>query len=99
MNTRNLLQNERLIHFRLKAGLNQSELAREARLTPAAISMLEGNPNRDPTLYAAKAIAKALGVSIDALAGNESENVQLAKLAQENGRLKRKLDKIKKEVG
>lgn len=98
MNTRNLTQNERLIHFRIKSGMNQSELAIASNLTPAAISKLESEPKRDPALYAAKNIAKALGISIDVFAGNSTESQQLTELAKENSRLKRKLEKISKAL-
>lgn len=64
---------ERVVSVRVKAmrselALSQSQLAKKAGLTPAAISMIEKG-DRDIAISTAKKLAEALGVSIDYLAG------------------------------
>jgi len=58
----------RLRSLREAAGVNQSELARRAGLTRQALSMLEAG-ERQPTLATTQALARALGLTLDALAG------------------------------
>ena len=48
--------------LRLRAGLNQPELARKAKVSTAYIGQLEAGQKRNPSLDVLKRIAKALGV-------------------------------------
>lgn len=60
----------RLKLARAKAGMTQDELAKKAEMTQSKISTYESEKNDStPGLYAAAALAMALGVSLDWLAG------------------------------
>lgn len=52
--------------FRLEINLSQSELARRAGVTSAAISLIEKN-NRSVSLHVAQKIAKAFNITLDDL--------------------------------
>jgi len=56
---------ERLKQARIKAGMNQSELARLAKLTPSAISQIESGLSKKPDAINLLKIARALGVTPD----------------------------------
>lgn len=58
---------ERLKKLRTKAGMTQEQLARAADVTVAAVRNLE-QTDAEPTWATARAIATALGVSLDKLA-------------------------------
>ncbi len=63
---------KRLKEARLSAGLKQSDLAEKAGITAASISAYESTDltkGKNPSLENAKAIAKALNVSLDWLCG------------------------------
>jgi transcriptional regulator with XRE-family HTH domain len=49
--------------LRKRAGLSQNALAKKAKLTQAAISMLETGAIADPKVSVIKQLARALGVS------------------------------------
>lgn len=61
---------ERIALKREEKGFSQRELARIAGLSHAQVSDLERGRRRTAGLDVAKKIARALGVSIDWLAGN-----------------------------
>jgi transcriptional regulator with XRE-family HTH domain len=63
---------ERLVAAREKRGLNQTELAKEAGLQPAAIGHFEKN-RRKPSFANVRALAKALQVSADYLLGRSPD--------------------------
>lgn len=85
---------QRLVMLRKRAGISQSELARQAGVTPSAISMIEDG-KREPRLSTALQIADALGVSLDVLAGRKeyphnefTVRAELIKLQQRMKRIK-----------
>ncbi len=55
--------------LRLKAGLTQQDLAVAAGLNTSVVSQLEQGRNGDPRVSTLRALAKALGVGLDDLAG------------------------------
>jgi len=58
---------------RLKRGWSVRELARRAQVPPGAVSKLEGGARVSPSLELGKRLAKALGVTLDYLAGMYDE--------------------------
>ena len=64
---------QRLQQLRELAGLNQSELARRSGVRRPLISMLENGKQTGMTLDTARKLARALGVTIDMLAGPETD--------------------------
>jgi transcriptional regulator with XRE-family HTH domain len=60
---------ERLRRLRDKRGLSVRQLARLAEVPHETISRLENNQQRHPSLPVAMRLAKALGVTLDYLAG------------------------------
>jgi transcriptional regulator with XRE-family HTH domain len=64
---------ERLRQFRELAKLSQSELAKRADMPQPVISALEGGRQKSVNLDTARRIARALGVTLDMLAGPEDE--------------------------
>jgi transcriptional regulator with XRE-family HTH domain len=64
---------DRLRELRTAAGLTQQELAVKAGLSMSAVAHLEGGRIPDPRLSTLKALARALGVSLDDLARDEGE--------------------------
>ena len=62
---------DRLHELRTRQGLTQSELARLARMPPAAISHFERG-YRVPTSATLERLAEALGVSVDLLLGRDA---------------------------
>jgi transcriptional regulator with XRE-family HTH domain len=64
---------DRLRELRTAAGLTQQDLAVKAGLSMSAVAHLEGGRIPDPRLSTLKALARALGVSLDDLAREESE--------------------------
>jgi transcriptional regulator with XRE-family HTH domain len=65
---------ERLKRLRELAGLSQGELARRAGVNRPIISDLESNKRQNITLDTARRLARALGVTLDMLAGDNSED-------------------------
>ena len=65
---------ERLKRFRELAGLSQNELAKRAGISRPIISALESDKQKSLTLDNAKRLARALGVTLDMLAGDNSED-------------------------
>jgi transcriptional regulator with XRE-family HTH domain len=63
---------DRLRSFRAAAGLTQQQLATAAKLSVSVVTQIEQGKTDDPRLSTLRALAKALGVSLDKLAGNES---------------------------
>jgi len=61
----------RLVQAREKRGLSQSEVARLAKLQPAAIGHFERD-RRKPSFANVRALARALGVSSDFLLGRSA---------------------------
>lgn len=55
-------------------GIKQADLARMAGISTAQASNLCTGRTKDPTLSTAIAISRAFGVSLDYLAGNETED-------------------------
>lgn len=64
---------ENIIRLREKANWSQSELARQAGITNAAISMIEKG-NRNPALLTAIKIADAFKMKLDDLCTHDSPN-------------------------
>jgi transcriptional regulator with XRE-family HTH domain len=62
---------ERLRELRIAAGLTQQELAVRAGLSVSAVAHLEVGRIPDPRVSTLQALARALGVSLDSLAGEE----------------------------
>jgi transcriptional regulator with XRE-family HTH domain len=58
---------------RVKRGWSVRELARRAQVSPGAVSKLEGGVRVSPSLELGKRLAKALGVTLDYLAGMYDE--------------------------
>ncbi len=58
---------------REKRGWSIRELARRAAVSPGAVSKLEGGSRVSPSLELGKRLAKALGVTLDYLAGMYDE--------------------------
>jgi XRE family transcriptional regulator of biofilm formation len=58
---------------RQKRGWTVRELARRAAVSPGAVSKLEGGTRLSPSLELGKRLAKALGVTLDYLAGMYDE--------------------------
>jgi transcriptional regulator with XRE-family HTH domain len=57
---------QKVKEYREKLGINQSELARRAGLTPAAVWQIE-NGRRNPNAETLRRLAEELGVSADSL--------------------------------
>lgn len=67
-----------LKQLRERQGLTQDELARKAKLTKPYISQLESGVRRNPSVAAAKNLARALGVDVnDLLVDDRREGLQL----------------------
>jgi transcriptional regulator with XRE-family HTH domain len=62
--------------LREAAGLTQQQLATNAGLSSSNLSQIEQGHKRDPRISTLKALARALGVSIDALAENEDPGAE-----------------------
>lgn len=62
-------------------GLSQNELARRAGVSHPVVSDLERGVRQDMTVRTAKALARALGVSLEMLVGNAEGELQPAALA------------------
>jgi DNA-binding XRE family transcriptional regulator len=60
---------QRLQRLREVAGLSQNELAKRAKVHRPLISILESGKQKSITLVQAQRLARALGVSLDVLAG------------------------------
>ena len=60
---------ERLRQLRTGADLSQQALAQAASLSWSVIASIEQGKSADPKLSTLRALAKALGVSLDELAG------------------------------
>lgn len=81
---------KRLKESRLRTGLKQADLAEKAGITAASISAYEsadGTKGKNPSLENAKAIAKALGVSLDWLCGLSDSNSDVSSGSIEDNRL------------
>lgn len=65
---------ERLRTLRELAGLSQTALAERSKVQRPLISMLESGKQTGMTLDTARKLARALGVSLDMLAGPESDD-------------------------
>ena len=76
---------KRILEERKKQGLSQSQVAKEAEITPAALSQIEKGI-RTPTIPVLYRIANVLGVSLDYLTGS-ANNSELHDLLQ-NERVK-----------
>ena len=69
---------ERLRQFRELAKMNQSELAKRANIPQPIISAVESGRQKSVNLDTARRIARALGVTLDMLAGPEEEDANPA---------------------
>ena len=70
---------------RAKRGWSVRELARRAQVSPGAVSKLEGGFRVSPSLELGKRLAKALGVTLDYLAGMYDEEKAEATLPPPSG--------------
>lgn len=64
---------ERIKNERNRMGINQAQLAKEAKITPAAVSQIEKGL-RTPSLPVLQRIANVFSVSMDYLSGNTSNS-------------------------
>jgi transcriptional regulator with XRE-family HTH domain len=64
---------ERLRQFRELAKMSQSELARRANIPQPVVSDVESGRQKSVNLETARRIARALGVTLDLLAGTGEE--------------------------
>jgi transcriptional regulator with XRE-family HTH domain len=64
---------DRVRQLRTAAGLTQQGLATAAGLSVSAVVQLESGKIPDPRVSTLKALAKALGTTLDDLAGEEEE--------------------------
>lgn len=71
---------KRIVEERKKQGLNQTQVAKMAKITPAALSQIESGI-RTPTVPILFRIANVLGVSLDYLTGS-TKNSELHDLLQ-----------------
>jgi transcriptional regulator with XRE-family HTH domain len=62
---------KRIRHLREERGLTQRELARRAGLTPSGVGFIEHGQTRNPSAETVVAIARALGVPVEELLGEE----------------------------
>ena len=69
---------ERLAARREQVGLSQTDLARIIGISPSRISDFERGAKTDCNLSTAKRLARALGCSIDYLAGTWDEEAETA---------------------
>jgi transcriptional regulator with XRE-family HTH domain len=60
---------ERVRELRVAAGLSQQALSNAAGLSTSVVSQLEQGTNQDPRLSTLLALADAMGVTLDELAG------------------------------
>jgi transcriptional regulator with XRE-family HTH domain len=67
---------DRLRELRTAAGLTQQELAVKAGLSVSAVVQLEAGRVPDPRVSTMKALAKALGCSVDDMIANGGEGDQ-----------------------
>ena len=67
------VQEKDIARERVKRGWSVLELARRAAVSPGAVSKLEGGSRVSPSLELGKRLAKALGVTLDYLAGMYDE--------------------------
>jgi len=65
---------ERLIRAREQRGWNQQELAARAGIRYETISRIENGVHKEPRVYVAVALAKALGTTVDYLVGMYEED-------------------------
>lgn len=62
---------ERIVYAMDAQGVTQAELARMSGLSTGLVAQIVTGKTKDPRLQSVLAIAMALGVSLDYLAGNE----------------------------
>ena len=67
----------RLKAFRELRGISQAELAKRSRVHRPTISLLERGLQADISLSAAARLARALGVSLDMLVGEDIPDAEL----------------------
>jgi XRE family transcriptional regulator, master regulator for biofilm formation len=70
---------------RVRRGWSVRELARRAAVSPGAVSKLEGGSRVSPSLELGKRLAKALGVTLDYLAGMYDEEEAEASAPRPSG--------------
>ena len=78
---------QRVRQLREERGWNQSELAAEAGLTPAAVSQIEGD-KRKPSAETLNGLADALEVSTDFLMGRKPDEEFLGEAEEARGLLR-----------
>jgi XRE family transcriptional regulator, fatty acid utilization regulator len=64
---------DKLKELRTAAGMTQQDLAMKAGLSISAVVQLEGGKVPDPRISTLRALARALGVSVDRLTENDDE--------------------------
>src|SRR5215208_6719250 len=75
----------RVKQARKLAGITQEELAREADLSLPAVARLERDGITDPHFSTLAKLARALGVTVSTLAGEEVEGLPKAPAPSESG--------------
>jgi transcriptional regulator with XRE-family HTH domain len=71
---------KRIRDLREERGLTQRELARRAGLTPSGVGFIEHGQTRNPSAETVVAIARALGVPVEELLGEEMERLEEERL-------------------
>lgn len=65
---------QRLQELRNQKGLTQQQLAVAADLSVSAVSQIEQGTNTDPRMKTLKALARALGVTLDSLTSDDESS-------------------------
>jgi transcriptional regulator with XRE-family HTH domain len=84
---------QRLVELRKAAGYTQTELANELGVTRRMIAYYEGE-TKHPPANLLPGLAKALGVPVEALLGDEPVKKQTRQAKPTNSRLQRRLQQI-----
>jgi len=66
----------RILAARVAAGMTQMELAVKAKIALSTLGQLEQGRMENPRLATLRALAKALGVDLNALAGDDGQAAQ-----------------------
>lgn len=72
---------ERLARTREQRGWTQQELAERTGIRYETISRIENGVHKEPRVYVAVALAKALGTTVDYLCGMYEDEVEAESLA------------------
>jgi transcriptional regulator with XRE-family HTH domain len=68
-----MLIKDRLRELRTAAGLSQQDVAVKAGLSVSNVAQIESGKIPNPRMYTLRGLARALGVTLDQLAGDDGE--------------------------